>query len=154
MNLNVSPVHIPQTDPRAGYLAQRTGIDAAIRRVLESGSYILGREVEIFEAAFADFIGVPHAVACASGTDAIELALRACGIGMGDIVFTVSHTAVATVAAIERVGAIAVLIDVSPGTYTMAPRELSRALQSLPQGRPAAVLPVHLYGQPAEPRAQ
>ena len=153
MNLNVSPVHIPQTDPRAGYLAQRTGIDAAIRRVLESGSYILGREVEIFEAAFADFIGVPHAVACASGTDAIELALRACGIGMGDIVFTVSHTAVATVAAIERVGAIAVLIDVSPGTYTMAPRELSRALQSLPQGRPAAVLPVHLYGQPAELRA-
>ena len=59
---------IPQTDPRAGYLARRTAIDAAIRRVLESGSYILGPEVEIFEAAFADFIGVAYAVACASGT--------------------------------------------------------------------------------------
>jgi dTDP-4-amino-4,6-dideoxygalactose transaminase len=152
LNLNALPFHIPQTDPLAGYLAQRPAIDGAIRRVLESGSYILGREVEIFEAAFADFIGVPHAVACASGTDAIELALRACGIGIGDLVFTVSHTAVATVAAIERVGATAVLIDVSPATYTMAPHELSRALQSPPPGRPAAVLPVHLYGQPAELR--
>jgi len=151
--LTALPVQIPQTDPRAAYLAQRTAIDAAIRRVLESGSYILGREVEIFEAAFADFIGVGHAVACGSGTDAIELALRACGIGAGDLVFTVSHTAVATVAAIERVGAIAVLIDVLPGTYTMAPHELSRALWAPPLGRPAAVLPVHLYGQPAELRA-
>jgi dTDP-4-amino-4,6-dideoxygalactose transaminase len=148
--LDALPIQIPQTDPRAGYLAQRAAIDAAMHRVLESGSYILGREVEIFEAAFADFIGVPHAISCASGTDAIELALRACGIGTGDLVFTVSHTAVATVAAVERVGAIAVLIDVSPATYTMAPHELSRALRAPPPGRPAAVLPVHLYGQPAE----
>jgi len=117
---------------------------------LEGGSYILGKEVESFEAAFADFVGVAHAVGCASGTDAIELALRACNIGVGDLVFTVSHTAVATVAAIERVGAIAVLIDVEPGTYTMAPQELSRALQVPHAGRPAAVVPVHLYGQPAE----
>src|SRR5439155_23097129 len=80
-------------------------------------------------------------------------ALRACGIGTGDLVFTVSHTAVATVAAIDRVGAIPVLIDVSPGTYTMAPHELSRALRAPLPGRPAAVLPVHLYGQPAELRA-
>jgi dTDP-4-amino-4,6-dideoxygalactose transaminase len=148
--LNPLSVRIPQTDPRASYLAQRTAIDNAICRVLESGSYILGREVEIFEMAFADFIGVAHAVACASGTDAIELALRACGIGTGDLVFTVSHTAVATVVAIERVGAVAVLIDVAPGSYTMAPHELSRALRTPPRGRPAAVLPVHLYGQPAE----
>ena len=141
---------IPQTDPRAGYLAQQPAIDRAISRVLDGGSYILGKEVESFEAAFADFVGVAHAVGCASGTDAIELALRACNIGAGDLVFTVSHTAVATVAAIERVGARAVLIDVEPGTYTMAPRELSRALQVPHAGRPAAVLPVHLYGQPAE----
>jgi dTDP-4-amino-4,6-dideoxygalactose transaminase len=151
--LDSSFLHIPQTDPRAGYLAQQPEIDAAVSRVLESGGYILGREVEIFESAFADFIGVAHAVACASGTDAIELALRACGIGTGDVVFTVSHTAVATVAAIERAGAIAVLIDVEPGTYTMAPHELSRALRTSLSGRPAAVLPVHLYGQPAELRA-
>jgi len=141
---------IPQTDPRAGYLAQRAAIDAAINRVLKGGSYILGREVETFEAAFADFVGAAHAVGCASGTDAIELALRACDIGAGDLVFTVSHTAVATVSAIERVGAMAVLIDVEPGTYTMAPHELSRALRMPPPGRPAAVLPVHLYGRPAE----
>jgi dTDP-4-amino-4,6-dideoxygalactose transaminase len=144
------PIAIPQTDPRAGYVAHRAAIDAAVARVFEGGAYILGREVEAFEAAFADFIGVAHAVGCASGTDAIELALRACGIGAGDLVFTVSHTAVATVAAIERAGATPVLIDVEPGTYTMAPRELARALLSPPAGRPAALLPVHIYGQPAE----
>src|SRR6516164_1831158 len=141
---------IPQADPRAAYLAQRSAIDAAIARVLESGSYILGREVEAFEAAFATFLRVANAIGVASGTDAIEIALRACGIGLGDLVFTVSHTAVATIAAIERAGATPVLVDVEPGTYTMAPRELSRVLRTPPSGRPAAVLPVHIYGQPAE----
>jgi dTDP-4-amino-4,6-dideoxygalactose transaminase len=150
MTSKVSPLTVPQTDPRAGYLAQRPLIDAAIARVLGSGTYILGREVEVFEAAFAEFLGVAHAVGVGSGTDAIELALRACGIGPGDLVFTVSHTAIATVAAIERAGATAVLVDVEPGTLTMAPYELSRALQNPPAGRPAAVLPVHIYGQPAE----
>ena len=150
MTSNHLTVAIPQTDPRAGYLAQRDAIDAAITRVLESGIYISGREVEVFENAFAKFLGVAYAVGVASGTDAIELALRACGIGAGDLVFTVSHTAVATVAAIERAGATAVLVDVELDTYTMAPEELARALQRPPPGRPAAVLPVHLYGQPAE----
>ena len=141
---------IPQTDPRAGYIAQKAAIDAAVARVLDGGSYILGREVETFEAAFAEFLGVAHAVGVGSGTDAIEIALRACGIGAGDLVFTVSHTAVATVAAIERAGAAAVLVDVEPGTYTMAARELSRVLRNPPPGRPAAILPVHIYGQAAE----
>ena len=141
---------IPQTDPRAGYIAQRAAVDAAIGRVLEGGFYVLGREVETFEAAFAAFIGATHAIGVGNGTDAIELALRACGIGNGDLVFTVSHTAVATIAAIERAGATAVLIDVEPGTYTMAPHELTRALRIPPPGRPAAVLPVHIYGQPAD----
>ena len=144
------PTAIPQADPRAGYLVQRTAIDAALTRVFEGGVYILGREVEMFEAAFADYIGVSHAIGVGSGTDAIELALRASNIGAGDLVFTVSHTAVATVAAIERAGATAVLVDVEPGTYTMAPHELSRALRMTRPGRPAAVLPVHIYGQPAE----
>src|SRR5438477_10584158 len=152
MTINRAVPAIPQTDPRAGYLAQRTAINAAIARVLDSGVYILGREVEVFEAAFADFVGVAHAIGVASGTDAIEIALRACGIGSGDrdLVFSVSHTAVATIAAIERAGATPVLVDVEPGTYTMAPRELLRVLRSPPPGRPAAVLPVHIYGQPAE----
>jgi dTDP-4-amino-4,6-dideoxygalactose transaminase len=143
------PTAVPQADPRASYLAQRTSIDAALTRVLEGGLYILGREVEMFEAAFADFVGVGHAIGVANGTDAIELALRASDIGAGDLVFTVSHTAVATVAAIERAGATAVMVDVEPGTYTMAPHELSRALKVTRPGRPAAVLPVHIYGQPA-----
>jgi dTDP-4-amino-4,6-dideoxygalactose transaminase len=150
MTMSRPAVAIPQTDPRAGYLAQRIAIDAAIARVLDGGVYVLGREVEVFEAAFADFVGVAHAIGVASGTDAIEIALRACGIGSGDLVFSVSHTAVATIAAIERAGATPVLVDLEPGTYTMAPRELLRVLQSPLAGRPAAVLPVHIYGQPAE----
>ena len=149
-NLDRSFLHIPQANPRAGYLAQQSEIDAAVSRVLEGGSYILGREVEIFESAFAAFVGAAYAVGVGNGTDAIELALRACGIGSGDLVFTVSHTAVATIAAIERAGAMPVLIDVEPGTYTMGPYELALALRMPPPGRPAAVLPVHLYGHPAD----
>ena len=145
---------IPQTDPRAGYLEQKAEIDAAIARVLGSGHYILGPEVATFEAAFAAWLGVGHAVGAGSGTDAIELALRACGIGPGattpELVFTVSHTAVATVAAIERAGAVPVLIDIEPGGFTMDPASLAAALREPPPGRPAAILPVHLYGEPAD----
>lgn len=140
---------IPQTDPRAGYLEQKAAIDAAIARVLDSGWYILGKEADTFETRFAAFVGVGHAIGCGNGTDALELALRACRIGAGDLVFTVSHTAVATVAAIERAGATPVLIDIEPGGFTMDPAELERTLKSPPPGRPAAVMPVHLYGEPA-----
>jgi dTDP-4-amino-4,6-dideoxygalactose transaminase len=143
-------VPIPQTDPRAGYLERKEAIDAAIARVLASGQYILGSEVEAFEAEFAAWLGVGHAVGVGSGTDALELALRACGIGPGDLVFTVSHTAVATVAAIERAGAVPVLVDIEPGGFTMDPGALEAALQRSPQGRPAAILPVHLYGEAAD----
>jgi dTDP-4-amino-4,6-dideoxygalactose transaminase len=140
---------IPQTDPRAGYLDKKAAIDVAIARVLESGMYILGREAECFENRFAKFVGVGHAIGCGNGTDALELALRACGIGAGDLVFTVSHTAVATVAAVERAGATPVLIDIEPHGFAMDPAGLEHALKSPPKGRPAAVLPVHLYGEPA-----
>jgi dTDP-4-amino-4,6-dideoxygalactose transaminase len=140
---------IPQTDPRAGYLEQKAAIDAAVARVLEGGQYILGREVECFEARFARFVGSAHGIGCGNGTDAIELALRACSIGAGDLVFTVSHTAVATVAAIERAGAMPVLIDIEADGFAMDPAELEQALNAPPPGRPAAVIPVHLYGEPA-----
>ncbi|HTZ37888.1 MAG TPA: DegT/DnrJ/EryC1/StrS family aminotransferase [Stellaceae bacterium] len=140
---------IPQTDPRAGYLEHKAAIDAAVASVLDSGQYILGREAEAFEGGFARLIGVAHGIGCGNGTDAIELAIRACGIGAGDLVFTVSHTAVATVAAIERAGATPVLVDVEPGGFTMDPAALEAALKSPPPGRPAAVMPVHLYGEPA-----
>jgi len=141
---------IPQTDPRAGYIETQAEIDAAIARVLEGGQYVLGGEVASFEAAFAAWLGTGHAIGAGSGTDAIELALRACGIGPGDLVFTVSHTAVATVAAIERAGAVPVLVDIEPGGFTMDPAALEWALDAAPPGRPAAVLPVHLYGEPAD----
>jgi len=140
---------IPQTDPRAGYLERKAAIDAAIARVLDGGWYILGREAEAFEARFAGLVGVAHGIGCGNGTDALELALRACGIGAGSLVFTVSHTAVATVAAIERAGAIPVLVDIEEGGFCMDPAALERALQAPPPGRPAAVMPVHLYGEPA-----
>src|SRR6266404_21819 len=146
----MTPVPIPQTDPRAAYLAQKTEIDAAIAGVLESGQYILGPVAERFESDFAAFLGVAHGIGCASGTDAIELALRACGVGAGDLVFTVSHTAVATVAAIERAGATPVLVDIEPDGFVMDPAALDAALRNPPPGRPAAVLPVHLYGEPAD----
>jgi dTDP-4-amino-4,6-dideoxygalactose transaminase len=140
---------IPQADPRAGYLEHRAAINAAIAHVLDSGQYILGREAETFETRFAALIGVGHAIGCGSGTDALELAVRACGIGAGDLVFTVSHTAVATVAAIERAGATPVLVDIEKDGFHMDPTELDRVLRAPPPGRPAAVMPVHLYGAPA-----
>jgi len=140
---------IPQTDPHAGYVEHKAAIDAAVARVLDGGWYILGRETEAFEARFAEFVGVRHGIGCGNGTDALELALRACGIGAGDLVFTVSHTAVATVAAIERAAAIAVLIDIEEGGFCMDPAALERTLKAPPKGRPAAVIPVHLYGEPA-----
>src|SRR5947207_4687068 len=94
-------------------------IQAAVDRVLNSGSYILGPELESFESQFATYIGVKHAVGVANGTDAIELALRAADIGPGDEVITVSHTAVPTVCAVERAGATPVFVDVDSTTFTM-----------------------------------
>jgi dTDP-4-amino-4,6-dideoxygalactose transaminase len=141
---------IPQTNPKASYFTHKAMIDSAIQRVLDSGWYILGKEVEAFERAFASYIGVAHAIGVANGTDALELALRACGVGPGDLVFTVSFTAVATVAAIELVGATPVLVDIDPVTYTMDPNCLEAALAHPPAGKPKAVIPVHLYGQPAD----
>jgi len=144
------PIEIPQTDPRAGYREHQAEIDAAIRGVLDSGRYILGPEVEHFEREYAAYLGVNHAVGVANGTDALDLSLRACGVGAGDLVFTVSHTAVATVAAIESAGATPVLVDIDPATYTMDPGCLAAALANPPPGRPRAVVPVHLYGHPAD----
>jgi dTDP-4-amino-4,6-dideoxygalactose transaminase len=127
-------------------------VDAAIARALDSGWYILGPEVEAFEKEFAAWLGAGHAVGVANGTDAVELALRGLGIGPGDAVYTVSHTAVATVAAIERAGAVPVLLDVDAATYTLDPSEFADAIRAdaRPGGaRPRAVIAVHLYGHPA-----
>jgi dTDP-4-amino-4,6-dideoxygalactose transaminase len=139
---------IPQTDPKAAYLEQQAEIDAAVARQLASGWYILGKEVEGFEAEFAAFLGAGHAVGVANGTDALVLALKGLGIGPGDKVATVAHTAVATVVAVEQAGAVPVLIDIDPIHYTMDPAALEAAFAAHPDIK--AVLPVHLYGQPAD----
>jgi dTDP-4-amino-4,6-dideoxygalactose transaminase len=124
--------------------------------VLDSGWFILGQEVESFEQAFASYIGVAHGVGVASGTDAVELALRACGVGDGDLVYTVSHTAVASIVAIERAGATPVLCDIDPSTFNLDPASLELAIEStsrqskLRLGQPKAILVVHLYGMPAD----
>jgi dTDP-4-amino-4,6-dideoxygalactose transaminase len=143
---------IVQANPGAGYRALKPQIDAAVSRALESGWYILGNEVRAFEAEFAAWLGAGAVVGCGNGTDAITLALRGLGIGAGSAVVTVSHTAVATVAAIEMAGATPVLIDIDPVHYTMDPDALRQVLERPPPGLPPikAVIAVHLYGQPAD----
>ncbi len=143
---------IPQANPGAGYRALQPEIDAAVSRALASGWYILGGELKAFEAEFAAWLGAGAVVGCGNGTDAIALALRGLGIGPGSAVATVSHTAVATVAAIEMAGATPLLIDIDPDHYTMDPDALRQVLDDPPAGLPPirAVVPVHLYGQPAD----
>jgi dTDP-4-amino-4,6-dideoxygalactose transaminase len=143
---------VPQANPGAGYRALKGEIDAAIARTLDSGWYVLGQEGRAFETEFAAWLSVGTAVGCGNGTDAIALALRGLGIGAGSTVVTVSHTAVATVAAIETTGATPLLLDIEPDHYTMDPAELALLLSSPPPGLPPirAVVPVHLYGQVAD----
>ena len=141
---------IPQTSPKENYLAHRVEIEEAIHKVLAEGKYILGSEVTKFEKAFADYLNVEHAIGVGNGTDAIELALRACGIGRGDQVITVSHTAVATVSAIERAGAIPLFVDIDENTYTLSPTSLENLLKKNDVSKVKAIIPVHLYGHPAD----
>jgi dTDP-4-amino-4,6-dideoxygalactose transaminase len=137
---------IPQANPGAAYLAYQSQIDAAISEVLHKGWYILGEQVKAFEAEFAAYCETRFAVGVSDGTNAIALALRALEIGAGDEVITTGHTAVATVSAIESVGAIPVLVDVDPGTYTLVPEDVRAAITS----KTRAVIAVHLYGHPAD----
>ena len=152
----MSDAPVPQADPRAGYLAQQATIDAAIAAALGSGRYVLGPETHAFERDFAAYIGCRHGIGVASGTEALVLALKALDLAPTDYVATVSHTAVATVAAIELAGLTPLLIDIDPATYTLDPAELARVLKAPPKGpggkpgRIGAVVPVHLYGLPAD----
>jgi dTDP-4-amino-4,6-dideoxygalactose transaminase len=146
----MNEISIPIIDLSAGYRQYRDEIDASISRVMNSGWYILGGEVARFEKQFADWLNVEHVVGVANGTDAITLALRSLGVGAGDAVFTVSHTAVASVAAIELAGATPVLVDVNASTRNIDIDKLSDSIRYLQRAagglRPRAVLPVHLYG--------
>jgi dTDP-4-amino-4,6-dideoxygalactose transaminase len=134
-------------DPKAGYLAAKVEIDAAIARVLESGVYIHGRELAAFETEFAAWLGAAGCAGVANGTDALELALRALGIGSGDRVATVANTVTATAAAIVAAGAEPVFVEIEPDTMLMDPRALEATLRADPAHRIKAIIPVHLYGQ-------
>ena len=139
--------------PIAEYRAYQREIDAAVLRVFASGNYILGPETAEFEKEFATWIAgenATHAVGVANGTDALVLAMRALGIGAGDTVLTVSHTAVATVAAVELTGAEPLLVDIEPATFTLDPQKLADTIRTHAQRKIKAVIPVHLYGQPAD----
>ncbi|MBP8651017.1 MAG: DegT/DnrJ/EryC1/StrS family aminotransferase [Deltaproteobacteria bacterium] len=136
---------IPVASPLRQYESHKRAIDEAVAKVLHSGRYILGEEVVCFEREFADFLGSRHCVTVANGTEALCLALQACGVCPGDEVITVSHTAVATVAAIELAGAVPVFIDIDPCSRCMDHRMIENALSS----KTRAIVPVHIYGQPA-----
>lgn len=139
-----TPIRIPN-GPLSSYLEYKNEIDEAISRVLNGGRYILGDEVRQFEKEFSGYCGAKYGVGVGNGTDAIEIALKACNIKDGDEVITVSHTAVATVAAIEMSGARPVLVDVDAVTYTIDPGEIEAKITE----KTKAIVPVHLYGHPA-----
>ncbi|MCH7951974.1 DegT/DnrJ/EryC1/StrS family aminotransferase [Patescibacteria group bacterium] len=134
------------SNPKAQYRAHKPEIDKEISKVLESGQYILGEQVQSFEREFAQYLGVNFAIGVGSGTEALHIALKAAGLGKGDEVITVSHTAIATVAAIEVAGANPVLVDIESDFYTINPNKLKKAISK----KTRAIIPVHLYGQPAD----
>jgi dTDP-4-amino-4,6-dideoxygalactose transaminase len=137
---------VPILEFKSQYRAHQTEFDAAIREVLEASWFILGRQGEAFEREFAAFCGAEHAVGVGSGTEALHLTLLACGVGPGDEVITVPNTAVPTVCAIDFTGATPVFADIDPVAFTMDPADLERRVTP----RTKAIVPVHLYGQPAE----
>ncbi len=140
---------IPVIDLKAQLARIRPEIDEAVARVLSSTAYVQGEDVRLLEREFADYCGAAHACAVANGTDALQLALRAYGIGPGDEVVTVANTFIATGEAILLVGARPVFVDVDPATHTMDPARLEAAITP----RTKLLLPVHLYGHPADTTA-
>jgi dTDP-4-amino-4,6-dideoxygalactose transaminase len=147
--LSASPstrAEIPLVDLKAQYAAIRDGVDAAIQRVVERQVFINGPETAAFEDEFAIFSGLAEVVAVSNGTTALELALGALGVGPGDEVVTVSHTFFATAEAIARIGAVPVFVEVRADDWTIDPERVAAAVGP----RTKAIVPVHLYGQPAD----
>ena len=137
---------IPFLDLRDGYLELKDDIDAAVARVLDGGWYILGDEVDAFEREWARYCQADHAIGVANGLDALVLCLRALGVGPGDEVVVPSHTFIATWLAVSAVGATPVPVEPDPDTYNINPERLVDAITD----RTRAIVPVHLYGQPAD----
>jgi dTDP-4-amino-4,6-dideoxygalactose transaminase len=139
-------MRIPFVDLKHQYHEIKAELQEAIDGVLEKGIFVGGEEVEWFEEAFAQYCGVRFAVGVGSGTEALHLALLACGVGSGHEVITVPNTFVATTEAISLTGARPVFVDIDPETYTMDTGQIESAITE----RTKAVIPVHLYGQPAD----
>jgi len=137
---------IPYLDLKAQYASIKTDIQEAVNRVFETGQFVLGDEVAAFETEFARYVGADHGIAVNTGTSALHLALLAAGVGPGDEVITVPFTFVATVAAIGYTGASTVFVDIDPQSLTMDVAQLEAAITP----RTKAIVPVHLYGQPAD----
>lgn len=139
-------MNIPLVDLKAQYRAIQPDIDRAIERVITHAGFILGREVAQFEEAFASYCRAAHCVGTSSGTSALHLALRAAGIGPGDEVITTPFTFIATVEAIWMAGAKPVFADIDLRTYNLDPTQIEAVITE----KTKAILPVHLYGQPAD----
>ncbi len=142
-------MNTPLVDLKAQYDSIKEEVNEAIQRVLDSGQFILGSEVRAFEEEMAAYLGVKYAVGVASGTDALHLALLACGIGPGDEVITTPFTFIATAEAITHCGATPVFVDIDPRTYNIDPKMIEPRINR----KTKALLPVHLYGQPADMEA-
>jgi dTDP-4-amino-4,6-dideoxygalactose transaminase len=139
-------MNIPFLDLKATYLELQPEIDAAIKRVLDSGWYILGEEVDAFEQEYAAYCEAKHCVGLANGLDALHLALLALGVGSGDEVIVPSNTYIATWLAVSQCGATPIPVEPDPATYNIDPARIEAAITP----RTKVVLPVHLYGQPAD----
>jgi dTDP-4-amino-4,6-dideoxygalactose transaminase len=137
---------VPYFDLKAQYAGIRDQIREALDRVCQNASFILGEEVERFEHSFAEYCGVKHCVGLNSGTSALHLALVSAGIGPGDEVITTSNTFIATAEAISYTGAKPVFVDIDPATANIDPGEIERAITK----QTRAIIPVHLYGRPAD----
>ncbi len=137
---------IPMVDLKGQYLSLKSEIDAALLDALAETRFILGPNVQAFEAEAAEYLGVDHAISCANGTEALHLALLAAGIGPGDEVITPAFTFIATAEAIRYVGATPVFVDIQPDTFNIDPAAIEAAITH----RTRAILPVHLFGQPAD----
>ena len=140
------PARVPFGQLKRNYLEIKDEIDRAVQRVLDSGWYLLGKELQRVEQAFSEYCGMKHGIGVASGTEAIQIALSACGISSRDDVLTVSNTCVPTVTGIESAGARCVFVDIDPDTYTMEPEHIEARMT--PGTR--AIVVVHLYGQCAD----
>lgn len=137
---------IPFVDLKTQYRTLKPEIDAAVLSVMERGAFIMGQEHNDFEKAFATYIGTKHCLGVATGTDALEVAMRACGLEPGDEVITTPNTFIATTEAITHAGARLRWVEVDPRTYNIDPNQIEAAITP----RTKALLPVHLYGQPAD----